>query len=200
MKKGSTYCYELHPTLAAFYAHWSALCASALPLLVPRNSLSCLLPGVMLYCDPPVTNPPSASDAITRQIIGPLLPVLFWDAPSAPPEEVRWIKCELDDAAVVQNLVAEWLRWIVMMPDPLFAEQSRQVFSKLLDKQQRVRLWGVKKLSQREWGELVGLTREQLARGAAALKKQSSPSGKTSMADDDEALNFFKARHGIRSG
>lgn len=200
MRKRTTFCYELHPTLAAFYDQWSALCASALPLLVPRNSLSCLLPGVMLYCDPPVTDPPAASDAITRQIIGPLLPVLFWDAPSAPPKEVRWIKCKLDDDAVVRNLVAEWLRWIVMMPDPLFAEQSRQVFSKLLDKKQRVRLWGLNKLSQREWGKLVGLTREQLAHGADALKKQSSPSGKTRPTGDDEALDFFKDRYGGRSG
>jgi len=196
MRRRTTFCYELHPILAAFYDQWSSLCAPALPLSFPRISLLSLQTSVMFYRTPSVPALASDPNNSPRQIIGPMLPVFYWDAPSSPPGSVRWLKSDLDDDAVLTHLVAEWMRWIVMTADPLLAEQCRLVFSQLLDQPQRVGLFGVRALSQRAWGQRVGLTREQLARGAAQLKRLSIVAKKTLPLDNAPALDFFKDRYG----
>lgn len=196
MRRRTTFCYELHPILAAFYDQWSFLCAPALPLSFPRISLLSLQTSVMFYRTPSVPALASDPNNSPRQIIGPMLPVFYWDAPSSPPGSVRWLKSDLDDDAVLTHLVAEWMRWIVMTADPLLAEQCRLVFSQLLDQPQRVGLFGVRALSQRAWGQRVGLTREQLARGAAQLKRLSIVAKKTLPLDNAPALDFFKDRYG----
>ncbi len=196
MRKRVSYCYELHPVLAAFSAQWSTLSASPIPLLAPVKSLSCLAPALMLYRDSPSAKLSDQADSQTRQILGPLLPVLYWDSLSAVPDGVHWQKCELDDDAVVSTLIGEWLRWIILGADPVFAELCRQVFAHILDTRQCQQQFGVPRLSQHAWAQRVGLSRGQLAHAAATLKQQQLASAAIVTADKDPALNFFKARYG----
>lgn len=196
MRKCVSYCYELHPVLAAFSAQWATLSASPLPLPAPAQSLQCLAPALILYRDTPNANLSGHADSHTRQIVGPLLPVLYWDSLAAAPGGVGWLKCELNDDAVVSTLIGEWLRWIVLRADPVFAELGRQVFAHILDSRQCLQQFGVRRLSQQAWGQRVGLSREQLAHAASILKQQQLASAATVTADKDPALNFFKARYG----
>lgn len=194
MRVRTSFRYNLHPILGAFYSQWSALIVPGLPLSAPNQCFARLAPALMFYNDIIHSNDLVPTGPATRQILGPLLPIFFWDSPSAVPEGVRWVKCELNDEDVLANLIAEWLRWIVLTGEPLFAELGRQVFIHILSAQQRKQHFGVKTLSQRSWGNIIGLSRAQLARAAATLmqRKRDCEQSTIITVKNDPRLNFFK--------
>lgn len=196
MASRTSYRYALHPLLATFYSRWSALTGAALPLSASAPSLSRQAPALMFYSE--MQPSPEQSDEINRQILGPLLPVFYWDAPLAVPNGVRWFKINLTDDEVISLLVAEWLRTILLIKDPVLAEMGRMVFARILTAQQCQRHFGAKKLSQRVWGQVTNLTREQLAHAAATInhRAKTCESDEAMSADDDPKLNFFKELYG----
>lgn len=153
-----------------------------------------LTPALMFYNDVINTKVPKPKEPSTRQILGPLLPIFFWDSPSSVPDGVRWAKVELNEDEVVANLIAEWLRWMTLTNDPLFAESVRKIFVSILTKEQRQQHFGVNTLSQQHWGRIMGLTREQLAHAAMTLKlrKRDCEQSTIITAKNDPRLNFFK--------
>ena len=197
MRVRTSFRYNLHPILGAFYSQWSALTVPGLPLSAPNQCFARLAPALMFYNDIIHSNDLVPTGPATRQILGPLLPIFFWDSPFAVPEGVRWAKCELNDEDVLANLIAEWVRWIVLTGEPLFAELGRQVFNHILSAQQRKQHFGVKTLSQRSWGNIIGLSRAQLARAAATLTQRKKDCQKSIIitAQNDPRLKFFKDRY-----
>ncbi len=196
MASRTSYRYALHPVLATFYSRWSALAGAGLPLPTPAQSLSRQPTALMFYSEMPPF--PEQPDEINRQILGPLLPVFYWDAPSAVPLGVLWFKTNLTDDEVISLLVAEWLRTILLINEPVLAEMGRMVFAHILTAQQCQRHFGAKKLSQRVWGQITDLSREQLAHAAATInhRLKACERDEAKLADDDSRLNFFKERYG----
>lgn len=194
MRSRSSYCYKLHPVLAAFYSQWSALSVPCLPLSVSSQYFMRLTPALMFYNDVINTKVPKANEPSTRQILGPLLPIFFWDSPFSVPDGVRWAKVELNEDEVVANLIAEWLRWMALTNDPLFAELLRKIFSSILTKEQCKQHFDLNTLSQPRWGRIMGLTREQLAHGAMTLTQRQRDCEKSNIITvmNDPSLNVFK--------
>lgn len=192
----TSYRYTLHPVLAAFYEKWSELAGSCLPIYRTDQTISCMGLVLMFYREMQPSREPSAP--VNRQIISPMLPVLYWDGPSAVPDDVRWFKTNFSDDDVISLLVTEWLHMIFLSKDPVLAEIGRRVFAHILDAQQCQRFFGVKMLSQRSWGKVTHLSREQLAHAATLIKGNTKKceSGKAIQAVNDSSLSFFKDIYG----
>lgn len=185
-KKKKSIRYQWHPTLlnicGNFHFQW---------LLAQANLLVCKLPS--FYSEPVLYHLAAGDDSLedeeVRLVTYPLLQVSLWPSQSAPPKEVLFIKKHLSDEELERVIISELLRRICFSPEPdeCFCECVRLLINSTISSSSRMTYFGEKRLSQTFFGQTIGLTREQMARGAAKIREQKKKQQTSSFMD----INFF---------
>lgn len=185
-KKKKSIRYQWHPILLRIYSNphfqW---------LLAQGNTSICKLPS--FYCAPVLYNLAKGSDSHEnneiRLLTHPLLQVSLWPSQSTPPKEVLFIKKHLRDEELERVIISELLRRICFSPEPdeCFCECVRLLINSTISSSTLMTYFGEKRLSQTFFGQTIGLTREQMARGAAKIREQK----KKQQASSFMSINFF---------
>lgn len=130
------------------------------------------------------------SELECRLICSPLLGVGLWSDQNVLIKNSHPIKCSLSETDVEQMIVAELIRLMSFSTTPFLCENIRRLINQTISESVRVSYFSQRKLSQTKFGELVGLSRTQMAHGSAgkkkdrAKKKESDPKAPIN-------INFF---------
>ena len=110
-----------------------------------------------------------------RLIAYPLLAVSLWPSQDKPPKNVMFIKQQLTDEDIERLIISELMQHICFYPEPdeRLCESVRLLLNSAISETVRRSYFGKKKLSQTFFGQMIGLTREQLAHGADKIKEKN---------------------------
>lgn len=169
-KKKKSIQYQWHPILSRIYN-----CQQFQWLLAQRQAPFCR--STTIYTVPTLYVSSSEindhPDFELRLIAYPLLVVSLWPSQDTPPKDVIFIKQQLTNDDVERLIVSELMRLICFYPDPdeSICEAIRLLINSAISETVRRSYFGKNKLSQASFGQLIGLTREQLAHGADKIKE-----------------------------
>lgn len=171
-KKKKSIQYQWHPVLLRIYN-----CQHFQWLLAQRYAPFCRSPSC--YTVPTLYIPSlklsDHQDTELRLIAYPLLTVSLWPSQDKPPKDVILIKQQLTDDEVETLIISELMRLICFHsePDESVCESVRLLLNSVISETVRRSYFGKKKLSQTFFGQMIGLTREQLAHGADKIKEKN---------------------------
>nr|WP_321270575.1 hypothetical protein [uncultured Tolumonas sp.] len=202
-KKKKSIRYQWHPTLLRIYSntHFQWLLAQGNTSVCKQLSFHC---EPVLYQIAADAN--SHEDEEVRLISYPLLLVSLWSSQSEPlndvllspqlelPNGVLLFKKQLSNEDLENLIISELLRLICFSPKPdeSLCECVRLLINSTISSSIRMIYFGENRLSQTFFGQKIGLTRKQMASGAAKIrakkKQQKQQKKKTSSVMD---INFF---------
>lgn len=188
MKKSAFGRYELHPFLDAIHKAWVSHTPEA-DMLVSSQVLKAAEARTVLVCRPKH----STKESPSAVIVGPLLSILSFPAPTELPADCSIVSCAFSDDEIVRHIVGECVRLTILQNDPGLAERIRRVLKGTLTAEQCVERFGVKKLSQDVWATLLGFSRAQLARGANSAKRRDDQENSGNTLQEH---SFFKDLYG----
>ena len=171
-KKKKSIQYQWHPILLRIYN-----CQHFQWLLAHRHAPFCRSPRCYtvptLYVSSSEIN--DHPEVELRLIAYPLLVVSLWPSQDKPPKDVILIKQQLTDDEVETLIISELMRLICFHSesDESVCESVRLLLNSAISETVRRSYFGKKKLSQTFFGQMVGLTREQLAHGADKIKEKN---------------------------